>query len=1078
MPISVAIGQIRHVLRPASVSKIIEAGELAISPRRKAPTFRLDNGETVLVTTKRRQALPVGIDGVLRRADDGSHTWVTHRQLEAFNADIARVGFAKRTEEFRTRWRETLKFRMEEVDQKGHIQKTGLRPPQFGALHAIGAHWSLFQQAATIVMPTGTGKTETMLSALAAYSQGPVLVIVPSDILRSQTARKFLTFGLLRQLGILPEDAPNPIVGIVTKRPRTASDLDMIKSCNVIVGTMSSLGDGSAASLAGDVATRIDTLIVDEAHHIGAAGWSGFREALTNCKILQFTATPFRRDGKLVDGTVIYNYPLRLAQKDGYFKPIKFEPVYELDADAADAQIAEAAVEKLKEDLAAGYDHLMMARCRSIDRAKEVHRIYERLAPEFRPMLVHSDLTDTDTRLRDFRAGTSRIAVCVNMLGEGFDLPELKIAAVHDLHKSLAVLLQFTGRFTRSASKKIGNATIIANIADVDVSTALERLYSEDADWNQLLSELSTNAAQEHAELVAFLNSSERLDQEDDERLPISQQLLRPPLSTLCYRATEFHPKRFHLGLPKSLEVHRVWLHDPSHTLFFVTKSEPAIDWARSKALRDRQWALFILHYDPALNLLFVSSTDHSSTHELLAKAVGATDLISGDVIFRTLGKINRLMFQNVGVRKHGRRNLGYAMYTGSDVAQALSLSEKAGSVKSNLNGTGWEDGKFVTIGCSYKGRIWSRERGPIPDFVKWSARIGAKLLDDTIDTREIISNVLIPEPVTSLPDKEVLGLEWPLELLGQSEERIALERGTDEQSLGMFSIEFVQRDVATSTLDFDLVEATSGPWVRLRITVGGEERFTVSRVSGAAVNITAGKISLPIEQYFSDYPPLVRFVDLTELDGDLLIKPQDPQSLSFPEERFEVWDWQGVDLKRESIWKDNQQRADSIQSRAAKHFIDGGFDVVFNDDGAGEAADLVCMKEEPDHIHLALVHCKFSGGASPGERVKDVVEVASQAVRSAKWKWKFKDLCRHIQTREKNLSVANYPTRFLAGRAADLSRFLKASRFKEIRPDILIVQPGLSMHSRSKEQEMVLAAALNYLKETIGVNLDIICSA
>ena len=35
------------------------------------------------------------------------------------------------------------------------------------------------------------------------------------------------------------------------------------------------------------------------------------------------------------------------------------------------------------------------------------------------------------------------------MLGEGFDLPALKVAVVHDPQKSLAVTLQFIGRFTR-----------------------------------------------------------------------------------------------------------------------------------------------------------------------------------------------------------------------------------------------------------------------------------------------------------------------------------------------------------------------------------------------------------------------------------------------------------------------------------------------------------------------------------------------------------------------------------------------------------------------------------------------------
>jgi hypothetical protein len=122
-------------------------------------------------------------------------------------------------------------------------------------------------------------------------------------------------------------------------------------------------------------------------------------------------------------------------------------------------------------------------------------------------------------------------------------------------------------------------------------------------------------------------------------------------------------------------------------------------------------------------------------------------------------------------------------------------------------------------------------------------------------------------------------------------------------------------------------------------------------------------------------------------------------------------------------------------------------------------------------------VHCKFTQGQTAGERVKDVVEVSSQAVRSAKWRWKFKDLCRHIIEREKKLTNTERPTRFLAGQKTDINRFAKISRFKEIKPEIIIVQPGVSKANHTAEQTAVLAAAYSYLKETIGVDLDIICS-
>lgn len=768
-----------------------------------------------------------------------------------------------------------------------------------------------------------------------------------------------------------------------------------------------------------------------------------------------------------------------MAQQDGYFKNISFEPIYDIDPEKGDEAIAGAAVIRLRADMTSGKDHLMMARCKSIDRATTILSIYKRIAADLNPVLVHSEESDSGVSLNKVRTRQSRIVVCVNMLGEGFDLPQLKIAAIHDTHKSLAVLLQFTGRFTRTAGDNIGDATVIANIANEEVSLALERLYSEDADWNYLLSEYSSEAARAHSDLIQFLNSSVPLDgNENNEQVEISHHLLRPTFSTLIYEATKFQPKKFFEGIPKGTIVHKVWLHQASNTVYFVTRSEPDIRWTKSNKLRDRIWHLCVMHFDDERNLLYLSCSDKDSNHENIAKAVGATKMISGDVIFRSLGRINRLVFQNVGVRKHGRRNLRFALYTGSDVVEALSISEKAGAVKSNLSGNGWEGGRPVTIGCSYKGRVWARDPGSIPELVKWCKSVGDKLLDETINTKDIIDNVLIPEEVDSLPDKQVLSIEWPLELLRQSEERVVVSKGTEAISISMLDIEFVKSNLAANSIGFCLKAKKEEPWVSLMLTVGGDEGYKVTNITGIEVRIKVGNLDVAIEEYLSDYPPMIRFIDLSELDGNLLIRPQNPQDLVFPDERFEAWDWTGVDIKKESIWKDSVERLDSIQWHAAQQFISGGFDVVFDDDAAGESADLVCIKEEEDHIRLLLAHCKFTTAQTAGERIKDVVEVASQAVRSAKWKWKFKDLCHHILEREKRLKSPDRPTRFLTGQHSDINKLLRLHRFKEIRPEILIIQPGISVSNRTEDQTAVLAAAYSYLKETIGVDLDVICSS
>lgn len=170
------------------------------------------------------------------------------------------------------------------------------------------------------------------------------------------------------------------------------------------------------------------------------------------------------------------------------------------------------------------------------------------------------------------------------------------------------------------------------------------------------------------------------------------------------------------------------------------------------------------------------------------------------------------------------------------------------------------------------------------------------------------------------------------------------------------------------------------------------------------------------------------------------------------------------------------KERRNSIQWNAAQYYLKQGYDIVFDDDSAGEAADLVCIKEEKDKIILTLIHCKFTTSSDPGERVKDVVEVASQAIRSSKWKWKFPDLCKHLRYRESKLG-GNRTSRFLKGQPSHLNHFFRLSRVKEIHTEIVIVQPGLSISSVTDDQKMVLASTHAYLKETVDVELKVICS-
>lgn len=1072
-----ALGSIHRLIAPARSVVIENVSSLKLPSGRSVDACRLASGENVVVTTRKKLGRPEGTSGVLRLDADGSRVWLAHERLEEHQERWAGPTRALR-DQVAAAWIRAA------VWPRVGSTSDGLRSPQVGALLAIGAHWSSKEpEVGTVVMPTGTGKTETMLACTIAYEGGPILVVVPSGALRTQTAEKFMRFGILRELGFIGPETPNPVVGVLSNRPRTADDLDFFDRCNVVVGTVAALAQGTAEALGDQIASKIGTLIVDEAHHVPARSWKAFREKFTSKRVLQFTATPFRRDGLLVDGTVLYQYPLGQAQADGYFKRIHFRPVDCLEPAQTDLTIAEAAIAQLRRDLAAGLDHRLMARCDSMARAEVVHALYARLAGDLGAELIHSEAQEAGAALGRIRDGTSRIVVCVDMLGEGFDLPQLKIAAVHDPHKSLAIVLQFIGRFTRSGPKNVGDATAIANIADPVVSHALERLYTEDADWNSLLSEMSSLAVQEHRELIAFLQRSKRIDlarQAGRGREPvISPRLLRPKFSTVVFRCPTFRPLRFHDGLPRDAIVQDVWLHEES-TLFFVTRSQLRVRWTPSRQLKDERWHLYVLHHDASRGLLYVNSSDTDSLHEELAGAVGEEpSLIKGDRVFRVLGNIGRLIFQNAGMKKPGRRNLRFTMFTGADVKMALTPGQRLGSVKSNLSGTGWEDGEPVSIGCSQKGRVWSHAQGPIRALITWCEAMGAKLCDETIDTTGILENVLIPDEVTELPEANVLAIDWPDELIQQSEERVTIAwtdetGGTGEGPISLFELEALGREDA-HRLAFAVVSDDLRAEFALVLDGAG---YRIVHTRGPTLSIEAGTRTSALTSFLEDYPPLVRFTNLGELDGNLLTKLDQPRALSIPLERFIPWDWTGIDITEESMWKRGQQRPRSIQEHVAKRYIADGFDVVFDDDAKGEAADLVCIRELPESIEVALLHCKFSAEVAPGSRLDDVNEVCAQAVRSHKWAYRFAELCRHVNAREGRLKNASRPSRFLRGSPKDVQRLVQSARLKPVEVSIICVQPGLSKAALKDELITVLAAGYGFLQDTVKVDLAIVCSA
>jgi len=1000
--------------------------------------------------------------------------WLKHPLLKDAEFDSARE-----IQSVLDSWKGAFSY-IEEDPMQGIV---GLRPPQIGAIHAIHAHWSVSDAAATIVMPTGTGKTETMLSILVTVGCPRLLVVVPTDALRTQIAEKFSTLGILKEpdCKILAESAKYPIVGILQHIPRTVAEVDDIFGrCNVIVTTSSIAGQCESA-IQNRMAAHCPYLFIDEAHHAEAPTWSVFRRKFAKYRVVQFTATPFREDGKPIDGDIVFKYPLKKAQKEGYFAPIRFRPVVEFNPKKSDAKIAAKAIEQLRADAKKG--HIIMARVDSVARAKDVFEIY-RQHPEFVPVQLHTGIKsvrERDEARAQILSGKSRIVVCVDMLGEGFDLPELKIAAFHDIRKSLAVTLQLAGRFTR-ARPDLGEATFIANTADVQVQDELRKLYARDPDWNALLPELSDTMIGEQVSLQEFLGGFTNFARE------IPLKTVRPATSMVVYRTrcANWSPENFRAGIPaiESCEQVHETTNETEHTLIVVTARRLPLDWTDAEMLFRLDWELYVAIWSPEQNLLFINSSTNAGEYRRLAEAVAGSDvvLVRGQEVFRTFAWVNRLRLQNVGLTEQLGRNVRYTGRMGADVEAGVPALQRQRARKSVLSGSGYEEGHRVTVGASQKGRIWAQRRDRVDQLAAWCKRMGTKLLNTAIDPDDVLKGTLDAKTVVQRPAKMPIAIDWPEEMYRSPEAAWLITIDGQDRTLSELNIELANPEVE-GALRFAMTSEAERAELELQLFEANEipnYRFIVR--GDKAVYLRRGSSQQRITDFFYDNPPIIWFVDGSSLDGNQYMELKTAHAPYNPE-KIQTWNWAGVDLKKES--QGRAQEADSIQARVIRELKKHDYTIIVDDDGSGEAADVVAIRltgdsATPTSVDVEFYHCKFSQESTPGHRIKDLYEVCGQAQKSVSWALTLEkrvDLFTHLLRREAMRQDSGGPSRLQLGDTELLDTIREMSRLCPTSLKIFIVQPGVSKATVSREQLQLMSVTENYLFETYQLPFGVIAS-
>lgn len=953
--------------------------------------------------------------------------------------------------------------------------EVGLRLPQFGALSAIRAHWATSNSPATIVLPTGTGKSETMYATIISERISSTLIIVPSNLLREQIFEGASNFGILPKLEMILDEIIFPTTFLYKSKVEDKDEITLIaalEEANIIVSTPGMIKK-MQPSVWDKLIEKVEVVIFDEAHHLGAPEWGTVREKFLGKKILQFTATPFRNDGKKVDGKIIFNYGLALAQKAGYFKPIDFYPIQEFDEQKSDEEIAKNAIQHLGEDLRKGYEHVLLARAKSRKRADELYETIYSQYKEYNPVVIHTGIpvVQRNKYLNQVKDGKAKIVVCVDMFGEGIDIPTLKIAAIHDKYKSLPITLQFIGRFARTSGNNLGNAKLITNVAIDDLKESIEELYHQDSDWNQLLNIHSHHAIDKEVELGEFIGKFEKGHVKE---IDLSQ--LKMKISTRMFR----YPLEITLveGWKQVLDTDRTTqlINEEDSVYIFIEEIETKVVWSDQKDIVQYDYDFFVLFFDKENGIIHINETDAGKGNKLVESMFPEAIAIKGDSIYRSLDGINRLMIGTLGLKQQPSGRISFRMFAGTDIKSGISEAVVSGSTKSNLFGYGYQDGGRISIGCSYKGKVWMRWVERINFWTGWCQNVGRKILDNTIDTNNILENSLTFEVIKTFPEGVPYKVMLPETIEVSSTYTKQLYISKEQKVFPFFQTDLKNPVLVNGNLQFEF-------WINERKYIFeqiiNESSYSFRQIEGEDLRVKYGNNSVKMTDYLYEYSPEISFI---QTDGTIIIVQENlktvikPKSgIELPPDSFVAIDWNGLGVNIKSESQGRGRKTDSIQYATIHNIVDQTSDIIFDDDGSGEIADAVSVKIDIKHRKIAfhLYHCKYSHGENPGARVSDLYEVCGQAEKSIMWNDNVLEIVQRMIERE-NIRQRNYDeTRFEKGDLQTLHMLKKMVKSGfETEFEISIVQPGVSILKITDSMKQIILATDSYLKDTYGLRL------
>ena len=331
-----------------------------------------------------------------------------------------------------------------------------LRPYQREAITAVRREYEAGTRRQALVLATGCGKT-------VIFAQIPRVM---KDVLPGQTLIIAHTEELIHQNAETLQ-ALNPDLTVGIEMAGSYAD----PNSDIIVASVQTLGRSGTKRVDRFDWSRIDKVVVDEAHHSTTDAYrrildrAGVLLPETSKLLLGVTATSNRTDGVALSD--IYNkvvsiYPLRQAIEEGWLVDIRgyrvhttisLDGVAKTSNDYAARELSERVNTPLRNEQIVdawkrvGETRKTVVYCVDIQHAKD-------MAEEFRGAgvaaeAVWGDDPDRGERLARHRQGTTNVLCVCQLLLEGYDDPTIACVVVAKPSQSVIFLPQAVGRGTR-----------------------------------------------------------------------------------------------------------------------------------------------------------------------------------------------------------------------------------------------------------------------------------------------------------------------------------------------------------------------------------------------------------------------------------------------------------------------------------------------------------------------------------------------------------------------------------------------------------------------------------------------------